>query len=223
MLKLMKYASIIALISLAACQDRTPQRSPAQVVHVDSSGGEVSQFSLMQNAVGWLTDSNIVSLASVVNQSAVNLARAESQAWTDEPTHQYALMILRDHAAFQSSLDSLAAKHRLPAQSPAVATEFHARYDSVASGLSGLPASEVDPKFLSLVNALHAKTLVDFGALAGNAIDPDLKALLTIRAETMEQQHITRATALAASIVAADSAKLAAKADSAQQRKARKP
>jgi len=218
---MVKHASIVALLILGACQDRADQR-PAAPLHVDSSAGEVSQFALMQNSVGWLTDSNIVALATVVNEGAMNLARAESQAWTDEPTHQYALMILRDHAALQTSLDSLAAKHRVPSQTPAIAAEFHARYDSLAAPLAGLPAVEVDPKFLTLVQELHGKTTIDFGALAGNTTDPDLKALLAIRAASMEDMHVTRAKTLLASLASADSAKRAA-ADSAKSAKPKRP
>ena len=223
--RMMRRGAAIALaVVAAACQQHGPAKQPAdRVLHVDSSGGEVSQFSLMQNAVGWLTDSNVVSLAATVNEAPMSLARAESQAWTDDQTHQYAMMVLRDHAALQSSIDSLAAKHRLPSQTPAVAADFHARYDSAANSIAGLPAAQVDPKFVTAVIDLHERTLLDFGALAGNTLDPDLRALLAIRAVTMEQQHITRARQLAASIASADSAKAAA-ADSAKSAKRqRKP
>jgi hypothetical protein len=203
-----------ALTMAGACrekQNQEPAQAPPTAIRVDSSGGETSQFSLMKDAVGWLTDSNIVSLAAVVNDAPMALSRAESQSWTDQPTHEYALMVLRDHAALQASIDSLASHHHLPAQAPAIGAEFHAKYDSAAGALTGLPAAQVDPKFLAQMIELHGRTILDFGALAGNTTDPDLRALLSIRAQAMEQQHLTRAQQLTASLAAADSAKQAAK------------
>src|SRR4051812_35838964 len=146
--------AVLCTLALGAC-DRTnaserPASPPPGRTHVDSSAGEVSQYSLMTNAVGWLTDSNIVSLVDMVNEAPVNLAKLESQAWTDEQVHGYAMQIIHDHAALQFSIDSLIAKHRIPPQEPAVAASMRPQYDSIVGQLNGLAASEVDKRFLAL-------------------------------------------------------------------------
>ena len=213
----MKRRSLLTLTLLLGCgQQRSsqPEQVAAQpALHTDSAAGEVAQFALMRDAVRWLTDSNVVSLSSVVNESAVRLARAESEAWTDEQVHAFALAVLRDHEALQTSLDSLASRRRIPAQSPAVAQGFRAPYDSIEATLVGLPAAKLDRAFLTAATNRADHARLDFAALAANATDPDLKALLANRAAVLEQQHLIRARQLAASLAIADSAKLAGKRD----------
>src|SRR3954463_16545149 len=200
--------ALLCACAVAGCDrantDAHAAPPPASRMHVDSSGGEVSQYSLMTSPVGWLTDSNIVALVGMVNEAPANIARAESQAWTDQQVHDFALLIIRDHAALQTAVDSLIAKHRIPLQVPAVAESMRPTYDSVANRRSGLPASEVDKKFLALEDEIHGHTLLDFGALGGNASDPDLRALLAIRGTEMERQHLARSRDLAASVAKAD-------------------
>jgi hypothetical protein len=67
---------------LAACSGKAAGPPLQSAAHVDSSGGE-SQYSLMSGSVSWLTDSNLVALATIVNEAAIRLARAESQQSTD--------------------------------------------------------------------------------------------------------------------------------------------
>jgi putative membrane protein len=217
--------AVLCTLALAGC-DRTnaserPAPPPSGRMHVDSSAGEVSQYSLMTNTVGWLTDSNIVSLVAMVNEGPVELAKTESQAWTDEQVHGYAMQIIHDHAALQFSIDSLIAKHRIPPQEPAVAESMRPQYDSIVSQLNGLPASEVDKRFLALEDQIHSHSIIDFGALGGNASDPDLRAMLAIRATEMERAHLARARDLMKSVASADSAKQAAKDSSRAAHKRR--
>src|SRR3954469_1484787 len=211
-------AIVCALLAAGCNRSETTGRRPARAnaaLHVDSSGGDVSQYSLMTTPIGWLTDSNIVALVSMVNDAPMSLARAESQSWTDQQVHDFALEIIRDHAAFQTSVDSLMGKRRIPPQLPAVAESMRPMYDSLGTRLAGLPASEVDKRFLALEDSIHTHTSIDFGALGGNAADPDLRAMLAIRATDMEQRHLARSRDMALSIAKADSAKRVAK-DSAK-------
>ena len=177
----------------------------------DSSTGEVAQYSLMKDAVGWLTDSNLVALATIVNQAPVRLARVESQQSTDQAVHQFALEVIRDHSVFQTSLDSLAGKRRIPAQRPAVAESIQTPYDSVVTALTATQTQQLEGQYLAAERAIDTRTMLDFGALAGNANDPDLRSLLVSRAVAMEQRHVTRANQLAASLAQTDSAKQAAR------------
>jgi hypothetical protein len=195
-----------ALIAAVACTgDGTPAaKSPARP---DSSSGEVAQYALMKNRIGWLTDSNIVALASQVNGDASEIARLETQTFTKEPFRMMATQIVRDHERFKAAIDSLAAARRLPSQMPAVAPELKAPYDSMLNTQVGLPVAEREAQFIDMVRKAHAKSLLDFGALAGNASDPDLKALLGSRAVLMEQTHIAQMQMLGAAIAHADSVK----------------
>lgn len=200
-------------VSVLACgrNDSTPE-SVAQATDVarDSASGEVAQYALMKNSTRWLTDSNIVSLASTVNQAPVNLARIEAQLWSNPQIHDYAVEVLRDHQALQTSIDSLAGKRRIPSQTPAVAESMSVPYDSVVASLAGLPLEQMEPKFIDAMVALHSRTVKDFAALAGNATDPDLRMLLANRAILMEQTHVSRGKLVAAVLAKADSAKQAA-------------
>lgn len=195
-----------ALAAAMACgNDGTPAANvPAQP---DSASGEVAQYALMKNRIGWLTDSNIVALATQLNGDAQGMARLESQAWTREPYRFLAAQILRDHATMQSSIDSVASLRRIPAQMPAIAPGMKAPYDSVILEQAALPLAEREARFTDLVLQEHQRSMVDFSALAGNATDPDLRALLGGRAVLMEQTHIAQARLIAGAIAKADSAR----------------
>ena len=191
---------------MAACSgDDKPGANGS--VKPDSASGEVAQYALMKNRIGWLTDSNIVALAAQVNGDAQGIPRLEAQAWSKEAFRLIATEILRDHAALQASIDSVASLRHLPSQAPAVAPELKAPYDSLLNTQLALSITDREAQFVDMVIKVHARTVVDFAALAVNATDPDLKALLAGRAVPMEQSHLARAQLLAAAIVRADSVK----------------
>ena len=60
---------------------------------------------------------------------------------------------------------------------------------------------------MDMLIKVHERSLTDFGALAGNATDPDLKALLANRAVLMEQTHIAQIRLIGDAITKADSAR----------------
>jgi predicted outer membrane protein len=193
----------------ASAEAAARQLAAAKPVASDSAAGEVAQFALMKNSIGWLTDSNLVSLASLVNQAPIALARVEAQLWSDEQIHAFALEVLRDHTRLQGSIDSLAGKRRIPSQRPAVAESMQQPYDSLVASLAAMPLQQMEPRFLEAVIGLHERTLVDFAALAGNAEDPDLRALIANRAITMEQAHAAKAKVMIAAAAKADSVRAA--------------
>jgi hypothetical protein len=202
-------ASIAALAlsaALAACSGDDNSGVNGSV-RPDSSSGEVAQYALMKNRIGWLTDSNIVALAAQVNGDAQAIPRLEAQAWSKDAFRLIATEILRDHAGLQASIDSVASVRHLPSQMPAVAPELKLPYDSLLNSQVGLSVTDREAQFVDMVVKVHARTVVDFAALAVNATDPDLKALLANRAVQMEQTHLARAQLLAAAIVRSDSAK----------------
>jgi len=204
--RLTALTAAVALSAAVACTgDGTPATKTA--VRPDSSSGEVAQYALMKNRIGWLTDSNIVALATQVNGDATEIARLETQTFTKEPFRLVATQILRDHDRLKFAIDSLASLRHVPSQMPAVAPEMKAPYDSMLATQAGLSVADREAQFIQMVLKTHAKSLLDFGALAGNASDPDLKALLGSRAVLMEQTHIAQAQMLAAAIAHADSAK----------------
>ena len=197
---------LVAAVGIAACgTDETPVTTTS--AQPDSASGEVTQYALMKNSIGWLTDSNIVALASQVNDDAQGISRLETQAWTREPFRLFASVIIRDHARMQFAIDSVASLRRLPSQLPAVAPELKAPYDSALMTQWGLPITEREAQFVEMVIKEHERSLVDFSALAGNATDPDLKALLATRAVLMEQTHLAQARLFGDAMTKADSAR----------------
>jgi hypothetical protein len=194
-----------SIISVVACgKDQAPvAKAPARP---DSAAGEVAQYALMKNGIGWLTDSNVVALASQVNGDAQGMSRLESQTWTKEPLRMLSAEIMRDHARLQFSIDSIASSRRIPSQAPAVAPEMKAPYDSMLNTQAGVPVTDREAHFTDLVLREHQRSLVDFAALGGNATDPDLRALLLSRAVLMEQTHIAQARLIAGAMAKADSA-----------------
>lgn len=198
--------SAVALAAAIACgEDEAPAAKTA--ARPDSASGEVAQYALMKNSIGWLTDSNVVALASQVNSDAQGMSRLESQAWSREPLRMLASMIMRDHARLQFAIDSVASLRRLPSQMPAVAPEMKVPYDSMVMSQAGLPMTEREAQFLQMVIKEHEHSMVDFSALAGNATEPDLKALLATRAVLMEQTHLAQARMISDALVKADSAR----------------
>ena len=207
----------VALSVAAACgNDDAPVANSA--ARPDSSSGEVAQYALMKNSIGWLTDSNVVALATQLNNDALGIARLEAQTWSREPFRVLATSILRDHARLQAALDSVASLRRLPSQMPAVGPEMKAPYDSVLNTQIGLPLQEREAQFLDMMIKEHQRSIVDFSALAGNASDPELKAVLVNRAVLMEQTHVAQARMLGDAIARADSARQDSLKARAQQR-----
>lgn len=200
---------IVALCctAIVACDRDKAAPAPAKAAQPDSAGGDVAQYALMKNSIGWLTDSNIVALATQVNTSAQQTAELETQAWTSEPMRAFAMDVLREHGRFRFAIDSLVSLKRLPFQVPAVAPSMQAPYDSMRLAQSAMPLEERERQFLDLLMAEHARSVTDFGALAGNASDPDLRALLANRGVLMERTHVSRAKLLKTAIVRADSAR----------------
>jgi len=96
---------------------QAPATATAATVRFDSSTGEVRPVLLMKDAVGWLTDSNLVALATMVNEAPVRLARIESQQSTDQAIHAFALEVIRDHTRSRLRYDSLAGSVESPAAS----------------------------------------------------------------------------------------------------------
>src|SRR5688572_6622421 len=148
-------AMFAAAATLAAC-DRKGDDTVVAHAPTDSASGEVAQYALMKNSIGWLTDSNIVALASQVNSDAQEIARLQAQTWSREPLRLLASEILRDHARMQFAIDSLAGKVRIPAQLPAVAAEMKAPYDSLLATQIGLPLAEREGQFLDMIAKVHA-------------------------------------------------------------------
>lgn len=193
------------MLIVAACSRNGSK--PVRVATADSVGGAAAHYALASSAINWLTDSNIVAIATIVNRAPVDLAVIESKQSTDAQVHAFALQVIREHNALQSSIDSVAAKRRIPSQRPAVAASMQGPYDSAAAALSALPDEHLPQDFLAAELAVHSRTMIDFGAMAGNTTDVDLRAILSTRAITMELQHIVRAQQLVAVIAASDSAK----------------
>lgn len=199
-------AAIALCAALAAC-DREDTPASQGAARPDSAAGEVAQYSLMTNNIGWLTDSNIVALAGQLNRDAQKIAQLEADVWASVPLHALALDLIRDHTRLQVSIDSVASLKRLPSQVPAVAPMMQAPYDSLLATQVALPMQERESKFIEMVSAVHERTTTDFGALAGNAADPDLRAVLANRGVLMEQGHLARIKLLDAALAKADSAR----------------
>lgn len=213
---------VIALALVVAACDRKGETAPAVDARPDSASGEVAQYALMKNNIGWLTDSNIVALAGQVNSAAQQIARLQAQAWTKEPLRLVATEILRDHARAQFSLDSVATLRRIPPQAPAVAPEIIAPYDSLLATQVGLPLEEREAQFVEMMSQVHARSASDFGAMAANATDPDLRAVLASKVVLMEQAHAQRVRLIAGSLARADSVRrdsLAARDSAAARRR----
>jgi predicted outer membrane protein len=211
-------AILAASATMAACDRDKP--AAQRTARPDSASGEVAQYALMKNQIGWLSDSNIVALAGQVNSDAQEIARLQTQTWASEPFRLFAAEILRDHARLQYSIDSLASARRLPAQAPAVAAEMKAPYDSMLATQIGLPLNERESQFLGVIVKVHDRSALDFGALAGNATDPDLRALLLTRAVIMEQAHAARAQLIAGAVARNDSVRAdSTRADSTRRRR----
>jgi hypothetical protein len=197
----------LCCIAIAACDRGQGEPAPARAARPDSASGDVAQYALMKNNIGWLTDSNIVALATQLNSSAQQTAELETQAWTSEPMRAFSTDVVRDHGRLRFAIDSLVSLKRLPAQMPAVGPSMQAPYDSMRVAQTAMPLEERERQFLDLLIAEHARSITDFGALAGNASDPDLRALLANRGVLMEQTHVSRAKLLKAAITRADSVK----------------
>ena len=194
--------------ALAACdRDGQPAQAATAGSQPDSASGEVAQYALMKNRIGWLTDSNIVALAIQVNDAVPAIARLEAQSWASEPLRALAASEIREHAAFRAAIDSVASLRRIPAQAPAVAPSVIAPYDSLLATQAGLPLAERESKLIEMLMAVHARSTVDFGALAGNTTDPDLRAVLANRGVLMEQAHDARAKLIQGAMQRADSAR----------------
>lgn len=236
-----KFTASIALIavlgpigvSMTSCSDDdgSEQRpaaataaSNASSAHRDTSEftGEVSvDSSAARPAVRWLTDANVLSLASMMNSKQIAAADVELESWHLENVRDFASSMAREHAELQHSIDSLAERARITPITPALAQTISAKMQRQIDSLRSSSGRSLDRAFLRQQIAGHELMANYVTDLTGVAEKPEVRALLASMGDRVGNQ-LARARALLASIATRDSIAAADSAAKAQAKLAAK-
>lgn len=216
-------------VSMASCSgDDGIERRPATAAaaasganaHRDTSesAGEVSvDSSGARPTVRWLTDANVLSLLSVMNYKQIAAADVELESWHLDNVRAFASTMAREHAELQHSIDSLAERIDIAPITPALAQTISAKLQRQIDSLRRSSSRSLDRAYLTQQVASHELMAGYVADLTGVAERPEVRALLGSIGDRVGHQ-LSRARALRASVVTADSV---AAADSAAKDRAR--
>jgi hypothetical protein len=154
-----------------------------------------------------------------MQRPAIDAARLQLQSWSSDTTMNLALLIARDHVALRDALDSLAFARHLPPARSALADSLLLPYQEQLTALYGLPARELERRFIVTQRATHARAITDLTALGALARDGDVKAMLTIRAIQSERLHLAQLDQWLQARHAADSIAAVAAAEQRERRR----
>ena len=199
--------AIFSISSLVACghDDRRERRSS---VVVDTAGGEVAVGNTpatpARTSARWITDANVLSLASAVNARAIAAADVELENWHVDTARAFAASMAREHADLQHSIDSLAARLNLTPVSPALAKSWTSALQAQIDTIWRAGEGGRDLAFVRQQANSHQLMADYFTQLAAVAERPELQVLLeSAAAKTTSQAQ--RATALQATVARIDS------------------
>jgi len=216
-------------VSMASCSgDDGIEQRPATAVagaiaanaHRDTSefAGEVSiDSSGARPTVRWLTDANVLSLLSMMNYKQIAAADVELESWHLDNVRAFASTMAREHAELQHSIDSLADRIDIAPITPALAQTISAKLQRQIDSLRRSSSRSLDRAYLAQQVASHELMAGYVADLTGVAERPEVRVLLGSIGDRVGNQ-LSRARALLASVVTADSV---AAADSAAKDRAR--
>jgi predicted outer membrane protein len=206
--------SAALLVVAAACSTSNRDTNEAAGEVVARATPEMARA---KPIVRWLTDANLLSLASTTNAKQIAAADVELEAWHVDSVRAFAAGVARDHAELQHSIDSLAAHLHLTPIAPALAQTVSATMQAQIDTVRRAEGRALDRVFMRQQVASYQFMTNYLGQLAAVAEQPEVQALLSTakdRATTQLNHASALQTRLAAadSVAAADSAaKLAAK------------
>jgi hypothetical protein len=179
---------------------------------ISSAGGDVALDSASSPISGfWISDRGIIAAASELQIPPQDAARIQLRAWISDSTARIAVAILADHAALRGALDTLAQALDISPARPAIADSRRARYDAQTGKLLGLPARELERRFIATQIESHGWAIQDLRALAGLARDPEVRAMLLSRGAQLEELHLAMLEQRQQAIATADSIAQAAR------------
>lgn len=217
--------ALAGLIAVAACaggdysadgdlSDSTNMAQAHASAVTTESGGDVTSDSAVPRGK-WLDDGNVLALLGVMNAKQIAAANVELGAWHSDTVRAFAETMLNEHEMLQHAADSLAAVLRVAPVAPALADSITAAMQLRVDSLRGIYGPSLDRGFVTEQVASDQLMSSYLAGLAGVAERPEVQALATTAAEQTASE-LDRASALQATLVAADSVR----ADSLARRRA---
>jgi predicted outer membrane protein len=183
-----------------------PGRDSAAKRVVSESHGEVTPAG-DADARGWLSDENILALGRQLNNAQMGAANVELEHWHTSAVRGLAEQMKHDHAAMQTSLDSLAAQLKIAPVTPALATVMDSSLRREIDGIAGLEPGPLEQAYIRQQMASHERMIDELRQLAAAADRPELSALLSDHAARL-QLHLSSVKSLQGTLVA-DSVRVA--------------
>jgi predicted outer membrane protein len=221
-------SAALCLGVIACSNDKPPTktaaahgRDSAAKITVSESHGEVAPAG-DADARGWLSDENIVALARLLNSAQIGAANVELEHWHTGAVRDVATQIKGDHAAMQTSLDSLTAELKIAPVVPALATVMDSTSRRELDGIAALQSAPMEQAYVRQQIASHERMIDQLRQLAAAADRPELSALLTAHVARL-QSHVSsvktlQRTVAADSVRVADSTRVADSARAARRR-----
>jgi len=199
-----------------------PGRDSAAKTTVSESHGEVVPAG-DADARGWLSDENIVALTHLLNSTQVGAANVELEHWHTGAVRDFAGQMKGDHAAMQTSLDSLAAELKIAPVTPALAAVMDSSSRRELDGIAALQFGPMEQAYVRQQIASHERMIDQFRQLAAAADRPELSALLNAHVARLNV-HLSsvktlQRTVAADSVRIADSTRVADSARAARRRR----
>ena len=199
---------VFSISSIVACGRGNPRERQSNRIVVGTAGGEVvvgnESATPVRPSARWITDANVLSLASAVNARAIAAADVELENWHVDTARAFAASMAREHADLQHSIDSLSARLNLTPVTPALAKQWTSVLQAQIDTIWRAGDGGRDLAFVRQQVSSHQRMADYFTQLAAVAERPELQALLeSAAAKTRSQAE--RATAVQPIVARIDS------------------
>jgi putative membrane protein len=173
-----------------------------------TAGGTLAADSAQRDSTvtpHWLSDANLLSLISVMNQKQIAAADLELGAWRSDTVRAFAAQMASEHAALQRSVDSLATSMKVAPVAGAlngdVMSIFQSQIDSAMAGRGG---SALDRAYVGQQVASHTLMSEYLDQFVQIAQRPELRGWLEAAGSRVDAQ-LARAKAVQGQLAMADS------------------
>ncbi len=170
----------------------------------------------------WISDGNVVAIASVINGRQIAAANLELSSWHSDTVRALAASLAHDHSELQHSLDSVATSLKLAPVPSALSAEVLATFQAQLDTLAEYRGGALDRAFVAQQARSHQLMAQYFTELGAVTTSPELQAWLESASARVASQ-VSSLTGQQRAFVVADSVKadsLARRADSLARRAA---
>lgn len=144
-----------------------------------------------------VSDAGALAIVGLINAGEIDAGDLASQSAQRADVKQFAQEMSAQHTAMKRQGDTLAMRSGIRPSLPPGAEQLQAKQRAMMDSLLSAPTARFDAVYVESQIAAHRQALADLRALAGQAQNAQLKAMIESAIPAV-QQHLDRATALRA-------------------------